>query len=315
MIYLTNFDYELHLNNLAQKKTYHANHYMNEEFAYLFFWSECNEEKTLLSSLEYSNVYFENISNVLNTTVKVKHIKKDPGGKAKNWWGKLENIPLELSLNSKIWQSNFFKKKQCSSFLSGEVIEPGFFEACSPSLYRPDYSFAGMGSYTFSGEKKFKSRGVVTKLLKKSHDISCFIRNGEFHFYYNHISAQNSFLGCTVFKDNELVKKFFTKKGIDFENVSEGFFKTWQCLKEEFPNLIWIQLDGIYTKDNQFFINELNYRKSMGQIALKLLNFFPCHDSLTFNLDKTSRFSACDQYVVLTPENSYDYQFTTYLTF
>ena len=96
-----------------------------------------------------------------------------------------------------------------------------------------------------------------------------------------------------------------------YQRISQGM----AMFEEEFPNLTWIQLDGIYTKDNQFFINELNYRKSMGQIALKLLNFFPKHDSLTFNLDKTSRFSTCDQYVVLTPENSYDYQFTTYLTF
>ena len=67
--------------------------------------------KTLLSSLDYSDEYFENISNVLSTTFKVKHSKKDPECKVKNWWGKLENITLELSLNSKIWQSNFFKKK------------------------------------------------------------------------------------------------------------------------------------------------------------------------------------------------------------
>ena len=93
---------------------------MNEEFSYLFFWSEFNEEKNLFSSLNYSDEYFENISNVLNTTLKVKHAKKDPGDKAKNWWGKLENIPLELSLNSKIWQSNFFRKSSAPFCLRGD---------------------------------------------------------------------------------------------------------------------------------------------------------------------------------------------------
>ena len=315
MIYHTNFDYEHQLNAIAQNKNYQKNRKMNDEFSYLFLWSECNQRKKLLSSLSFSNSYLENLQESLKIDLQVEILDYCPSIESVNWWGKLENIPLELSLNSKIWQSEFFKAKNCPSFLFGDVVDSGSYEANVRSLFRPDYSFAGMGSFTFSGQKKIKTKGVITKWLDKADDISCYINNGKFNYYYNHISAQNSFLGCTVFRDQDDFRAFIIDKGISFEMVSYGFQQTWSCLKKYFPDLQSIQLDGLHTDDNQFFINELNYRKSMGQIALKLLYFFPDRPSLTFNLDRTSRLCPKNTHILLTPQNSYDYQFTTYLTF
>ena len=61
-------------------------------------------------------------------------------------------------------------------------------------------------------------------------------------------------------------------------------------------------MDAIYTVDHKCLINEINYRKSMGQIALRLLEFFPDKTRLKFSLMPTKKFNSSDKWVILTPK-------------
>ena len=86
-------------------------------------------------------------------------------------------------------------------------------------------------------------------------------------------------------------------------------------LLKTYPNLDEFQMDAIYTADHKCLINEINYRKSMGQIALSLLEFFPDKTRLKFSLMPNKSFRPSNEYIILTPKNYYDYQFITAISF
>ena len=47
----------------------------------------------------------------------------------------------------------------------------------------------------------------------------------------------------------------------------------------------------IYTEDHECLINEVNYRRSMGQIGLKIIELFPNLEKIDLNIVKPSQFS------------------------
>ena len=86
-------------------------------------------------------------------------------------------------------------------------------------------------------------------------------------------------------------------------------------LLKSYPKLDEFQMDAIYTTDHRCLINEINYRKSMGQIALGLLEYFPDKTRLKFSLVPNKKFRPSDNRIILTPKNNHDYQFITAISF
>ena len=314
MIYHTNFDYELALEASLKNKTYTPNKRMNNEFSYLFLWCESKFNKVLLSDIDFGPGYIDSISKTLGFEVKTSWTKKS-SEKIGNWWGKLENIPLELKLNSKVYHQKLLKTVKPKHFIHGIVCSKGEFISSGDYFFRSEYGFAGMGSFRFKNKSFIPRAGVVTPFLSKKLDLSCFYNNGETKIYINEISKMNSFYGCKVFKNDDFLTEELRRRGIDDSTVKESFQEVIEVILGKYPELKKFQIDGIYTDDNQCLINEINYRKSMGQIALKLLEYFPDKSSLKFSLIPKKNFKFKSNMSVMTPKNSYEYQFITSISF
>ena len=221
----------------------------------------------------------------------------------KYWWGKLENIPMELKLNSKVWQNQFFTKIKVDKFIQGHTLQKG--EVFNPGndfyIFRPEFGFAGKGVRTFDSDFLAPESGVATPYKKKLMDISCFVQNGEFFFYINKVSSGHSFLSSSIFKCTSLFQKELVKKGLCFETVVEAVKVGWNEVKNKFMEVEEIQFDMIYTEDHKCLINEVNYRKSMGQVGIKIAELFPNRGKVDLNIVKASQFHECKKMVILTP--------------
>ena len=96
MIYHTNFDYELALDAYSKiVKFITPNQRMNNEFSYLFLWCESKFKKFSLSEIDFDSGYLDSISKILGFEAKTSWTQKSDE-RIENWWGKLNNIPLEL---------------------------------------------------------------------------------------------------------------------------------------------------------------------------------------------------------------------------
>jgi hypothetical protein len=314
MIYHTNFDYELALAKQSKNRAHSPNERMNNEFSYLFLWVEAKKEKVLNSKLNFGANYIEYISKKLGEEVKSSWAYKADVSPI-NWWGKLENIPLETKLNSKIYQQELFKDINQNNFISGNIARKGLYRSEGELFFRPEFGFAGMGSFKFTNESFIPTKGVVTPFLEKVGDISCFYKNGEFFIYLNNISKLNSFHSCSVFRDKTMLSKELNNRNMDYHVIKESFSKGAEVIKRDFPDLNEYQMDAIYTVDNKCLINEINYRKSMGQVALKLFDFFQDRPYLNFTLSSFKKKSCTDEMIILTPKNNYNYQFITAISF
>ena len=316
MIYRTNFDYEYQLAAISEGKKYQANNKVNEEFSYLFLWLESGSDKTLLSSRKFSNEFLDKLESITHGAIPNVINKLSEGKVVKNWWGKLDNVEMELNLNSKCWQNNIFTKKGTIPFIIGRNIDPNDnLHNSHGMLFRPNYSFAGKKAFRIKENTSINERGVLTEFYNKKFDISCYVFKNKARYYINEISSNFSFSKCLVFQDNSEVEKYCRRYKIDFSKVESSFQKAWEYLKSLYPNLESIQIDGIYTEDNKFFINELNYRKSMGQVALSFLKYFPNIPKLNFNLALKNRFNRPKEAVILSPENYSPDKFVSFINY
>ena len=166
MIYRTNFDYELALEAYSKNKIHTPNQRMNNEFSYLFLWCESKFKKVLLSEVDFGSGYLDTISSTLGFEAKTSWIKKCDE-KIENWWGKLNNIALELELNSKIYHQKLLENIDSKHFIHGEVCSRGDFKTSEDSFFRLEFGFAGMGSFRFKDQSFVPTPGVVTPYVEK----------------------------------------------------------------------------------------------------------------------------------------------------
>ena len=311
--FTTNFDYEINLGRIRDGNKISLNKKINREFEYLFFWTE--DDNVLVTDEIYSKNYFKYVEKYKDSIPLIENTIKT--SKRKYWWGKLEDIPTEMSLNSKVWQNQFFTKRKVNKFIQGHSLKKG--DVFTPGnvlcIFRPEFGFAGKGVRIFNSDFLIPENGLVTPFKKKLLDISCFIRNGEFFFYINKISASHSFLTSSIFKYTELFRKELLKRGLCFENIVETAKIGWGEVKNKYKEVEEIQFDMIYTEDHECLINEVNYRRSMGQIGLKIIELFPNLEKIDLNIVKPSQFSHIKKNVVLTPSDKVNYNFVCYLSF
>lgn len=237
---------------------------INQELEYFLFYLESD---SVFTTKKYSKEYKEHVEKLGG-----KVITTDKDQNVKCWWSSYEDLEKAKELNSKITSTNLAIINQLchkdTSFISKiEQIQEGF-------IYKDPRGFSGKGIYKSSEVFKIKKLLLETKLiaeplLNRVMDISFLKAGVDEIVYQNDVDDYFQYKGTLIGYldiDNKL-----------FEQFKNAIKIVKQFMHEKNASDYW-SMDGfIYLENNNlklYALSEINYRKTMGYIALKLHNLW-----------------------------------------
>ncbi|MFZ4712508.1 MAG: hypothetical protein ACOYL6_02240 [Bacteriovoracaceae bacterium] len=275
-----NFDYEIELFTGKNKPK------LNQEFEYLFWWTDA--KKGLLSTvIHYEREYLDYIEGLVH-----EEVGQTTKPAEKNWWGRLSNPKQEKLLNSKITSSQFAIENNLAhpkTKIVTDVSEMNFAESKQYVLKNP-YLMSGKGFMRFLGsefqstakawaEKQLKQNPLIFEpWLKKRHDFSTyiFLQEEKMESYFNLSNDQGNYKGTVVYSDPNSVFEDLEERGVNLDY----YFQSLNLIREHYTQLganLGMSVDSFTYEENEvlktYYLSEVNYRKTMGLIALKLKKF------------------------------------------
>lgn len=281
-LYRANFDYE---SELFWDK---SDTWAVEMLEHLFFFC-VGRESALFTSRVYQDDYLGFIRDAIGFMPRIHLI-----GKPENWWGKLENLSLEQTLNSKVTSFEIGKKlglNHSSSVLikSIEELEKFFFEKKDIFLRHP-YERSGRISFRLNELAHLeKSKEKLIKILKEQPLL------GDLYFEDRHWD-----LGTGFVQKGERFEIEYQAKNL---NDDKGVFRGAVLLEntiapEELTKIAeayyhlgareYLQVDSFAYDDGINWLCEVNYRRTMGYIVHKLKRLCPPGQSVAFLITPSS---------------------------
>lgn len=245
---------------------------INEALEFLAFFLE---ERPVVTSKKYSREYLKYIESI---TGKEPHTITE--GNFENWWGRLENIELEKKLNSKEMSAEFNKDSYVINSLSDLPELSG-----QTLLAKNPYGMSGQ-NFSMVEEERLENLEVMLKngkvvvepFFDRLYDFSHYIYpNGIRVCYENVVDKKFQYRG-TIFRD-------YTRPVADTLSFHNKVDKVeWDKFSETLNQIIKLystteistgfSVDSfVYREESQLKIralSEVNYRKTMGQIAFDL---------------------------------------------
>lgn len=242
--------------------------------------SGSSSDNSLSHPVEYLYAYITDDSIATNKNYSedfLSKIERISGRKAKftkelslahNYWGDLSNIQLARKLNSKItWakygnERNFNKVKSFIFDGSSEMPQLNDREY----IFKSEFNLSGRGVQRIPRGFQPKTLGVVVELLERKQDFSLLFHPEEEKFihYKTLVDSFFHFKGCYF------EKNFFFPKAQNYAKdvLSEILLSVNQ------PDFFSIDCFTYGKEESLFFLSEVNYRKSIGQIGYEFsLNF------------------------------------------
>jgi len=241
------------------------------EFLVLFL-----SPRPLLSNKKYSSEYLKHVEAF---TERYPEIKSE--GEFENWWGELKNIPLEQKLNSKAMSTEL-------NLRMGWEKDLHFLERAEDlDVLNPDIKYLGKNPHGMSGQNfLFVSKQeppqsypmVAEPLLNRIFDFSHYIfPNGTRISYQNIVDKKYQYKG-TVFRDytNPSVQNL-----LFYSDISQDKWNRFnQALDEIVKSYAAPALSSGFSVDSFIhqiendlhirYLSEVNYRRTMGEVAFEL---------------------------------------------
>lgn len=245
---------------------------VNEALEFLAFFLD---ERPLVTSKKYPEsytIYLESITGRKPVTVRE--------GKTENWWGPLKNIELEKKLNSKEMSAELNN----DSYIISSVEELPDLTA-KIYLAKNPYGMSGQ-NFSLVEDGRLENLQVMLKsgkviiepFFNRTYDFSHFVfPNGISICYENVIDKKFQYRG-TIFRD-------YTQPSLESLSFHSSVDASeWKDFSESLRNIIThyktdelpsgFSVDSfIYTEDSKLKIralSEVNYRRTMGQVAFEL---------------------------------------------
>lgn len=245
---------------------------INEALEFLAFFLD---DRPVVTSKKYSQEYFKYIESI---TGKTPHTVSE--GNFENWWGTLQNIELEKKLNSKEMSAEFNKDSYIINSLSDLPDLTG-----KTLLAKNPYGMSGQ-NFSMVEEGRLENLEVMLKngkvvvepFFDRLYDFSHYIYpNGIRVCYENVVDKKFQYRG-TIFRD-------YTRPESDTLSFYNKVDKAeWDKYSDTLNQIIKLystseistgfSVDSfVYREDSQLKIralSEVNYRKTMGQVAFDL---------------------------------------------
>ncbi len=226
----------------------------NQEFEYFILWLE---NEALYSTKKYRSEFLDFVSTYNNCSV-VTTKNND----VKNWCVPIYNIEEQKKLNSKIETTRFAIKNNLAH-KNTQIID----ETCDLEdgyLYKEAYGVSGIGTWKIHSKPKTVTFPLVKDpLLKRTFDFSSLIDGRDMYMYQNHIDDHFQYRGTTI--------------GLNFDYFDwiEEYKINIEKIKKVFSSIHTpMSIDSfLYSENNEekvYTLSEVNNRKTMGFIALKL---------------------------------------------
>jgi hypothetical protein len=299
-----NFDYELELFSGQ------SNLKINQEFEYLYWWAE-DELSTLSTKLIYSQDYLDYVQSFILNPIEVTNLNPSV-----NWWGKLTNLKNEKILNSKITSTNFaIEKNLChpKTQIITDLNQIKDLEEIDYVLKNPNL-MSGKGFYKFKGphfsnqaltwaKKQIITTPIIFEpWLSKKQDFSSYIffQENRIETYFNFSNEQGNYKGTVVYENPTSTFERLEEIGINLDYYL-NFINTVSTFYTELGALDGMSVDSFTYEEEGgnrvYLLSEVNYRKTMGWIALKLKKFLPIDGIGQFYIKKREKqFSNFDSY-------------------
>lgn len=294
VIYRANFDYEIELFSLNKDET------IRKEFEYLFFWVE-NSKSSLMTDLNYDESYLKDVfSKTKNKILLTRKLYN------KNWWGELKDIELEKKLNSKITSYDFAIKNSYCHPLT-KIIKTSddiLLQDQRNYVLKSPFLMAGNGFFLFNHSTISKAKDWANKNLKqgplilepwltKIIDIGTYIvEREEVVHYLNFSNERGNYKGTRVYKEQSNCFNYLSFLGAD---IDQFIFETGQIIEYYFQlgAKCNFSIDSfLYKHESQiklYSLSEINYRKTMGYVALALMKNNRHQVGELFFLPKTNK--------------------------
>ena len=264
MAFFFNLDFEKYL--FSGKDHYIPNTKFNSSYEYLLLYLESEIE----NQIEYGPEYISDVENL--TRKKITFCSTD--NEREYWFGCLEYKERARMLNSKIELYRFLERQQNrdSDFIKkvkkGEIF---------PNHY-VKYDGGFSGNKIYSGKAPFNGVAIVEPILDRVIDFSLLIFNNKLYFYTNEVNNKLAFKSSN-FSDLS-TKDFFQEYNIKQSDI-DSFFDSILTIREDFMEneTSPYSIDSFIYKEPSgdfkiFTAHEINFRKTMGYIGVKLGEIF-----------------------------------------
>ncbi len=274
-----NFDYEFELFHNQKNDS------INKQFEYLYWWTE-NKLDPLSTKTIYAEEYLDYITECLQ-----KVISTSPAPYQQNWWGDLNDLKLERLLNSKLTSTQFALQENLAHPLTKIITNQNEINLLDDEMYvlKNPYLMSGKGFMRFVGkeydriknwaEKELKNNPLIFEpWVKKLYDIGTYIFLDEkkMESYFNLSNEQGNYKGTVVYADHNLFFEDLEERGVNLDFYLESLNRI-QNYYVSLGATKGFSVDSFIYQEKQsakmYYLSEVNYRKTMGWVSLKLKKF------------------------------------------
>ena len=267
-----NADYEAVLFNL--KKSLPV---INESLEFLAFFIS---DKKLISHKKYTSEYLDHVKSLVG--IRPKITSESVG---ENWWGPLKNIPLEQKLNSKVMSAELnISEKWCSDtyIISNTdelpVLNKTYLAKNPYGMSGQNFSLVEAGRLESLELMLKRGQVILEPLLNRVYDFSHFIYPNGIKICYQNIVDQKFQYRGTLFQDYTKpdIKSLSFNSAVEESEWDEFKFALEKITTEyQAPELnCGFSVDSFIYRENEKlkirYLSEVNYRRTMGQVAFEL---------------------------------------------
>ncbi len=208
-----------------------------------------------------------------------------------NWYGRLENIPKEKRLNSKLFSYellNKLKLNPCPNFVisSSEEISNIIKNFSYPAWFlKCPFDMAGLGIRRIQKDDllpEIARKFILEPELERILDVSFYLngRNKSVSFYRNLVMPGGQYFGGVLYENPEDFETWLSEQG--YASVNKKWRKVSDLILNEIMKEKPVQsfsVDAFFYKTNSGFdlhpMVEINYRETVGGCLLSLGPFLP----------------------------------------
>ncbi|MBT3980089.1 MAG: hypothetical protein HOE90_01980 [Bacteriovoracaceae bacterium] len=321
-LYRVNIDYEAALGDPQYQKDSEKYQKLCREWEWIFLW--CGDADQTLASCrqkKYSEDYLAFVKKMRGFIPAVEYNAL----KSENWWGKLQNLKLEKTLNSKVFSSNLLKEigvdiPGCGIAHSAKEAQQ-ILTRDSTSVFKKNLSFSGKGHLFIEDKLKIDaelSRGemVYNPWFERVSDFSILFRPmGERHHFIQKISNRGNYQGSTYLENQQALADHLKSQLIN-DNMINWYFEKIDLIYKKVQGLSGIEdpifgIDSFLYRENEtskvFPMCEINYRRSLNGVLYSLSKTFNSSKSVSAQIYRKSEQKGPSGIIVSPKDNLFTY--------
>jgi len=315
--YYMNLNYEDELYELKTKKDVLRT---LEDLSFIFFLL-CDEECIFITQNEYSKDYMKKLKGLgLHPCVTLTS-----SDKACPWWGDFSSIELKKRFNSKSWFVDLLISLniETTQSLIKNNLEKFKNTEIGPVLIKSPFGMSGKRTLLLKKNESINTSSlpgndlVLSPVLDKVIEFSVVIVSYKrVEINVSEYSSAGVFQGGLSFYDHEVLLHYLAKHyhSYSLESWKEVLVQIKEDIKHILDEMSLLSVDNlsfpfavdvlIHSKNTNLKIEylELNYRKSMGLLLVKLKSML--HENCIGKLSITKKVNSKKTCLELSPENS-----------